>query len=133
MTESNYPPLSLYCQKDMMYEYLGTHRIGDHYVFRVFAPKADIVYLCGDFNFWQESLPMKRLEYSDVWEAYVDAHKIVDNTKYKYKLICDGCSFMETDPFANRCEPSPETASLICDLDSYKWRDKGWLFFIKSL
>ena len=36
------------------YEYLGAHKNKDgSYTFRVWAPNANAVWLCGDFNNWQ--------------------------------------------------------------------------------
>ena len=52
------------------YEYLGAHKENGHYVFRVWAPNADAVYLVGDFNFWTEDAPMYRVT-DGIWE-YID-------------------------------------------------------------
>ena len=43
------------------YEYLGVHREDSRYVFRVWAPNADAIFLVGDFNGWSEDMPMTRL------------------------------------------------------------------------
>ena len=46
------------------YEYLGAHseKVGDKAVtvFRVWAPNADKVSLCGDFSDWESGIPMER-------------------------------------------------------------------------
>ena len=42
------------------YEYLGAHTEDGGVRFRVWAPNADAVYLVGDFNGWDESVPMKK-------------------------------------------------------------------------
>ena len=39
--------------------YLGCHASGNGYVFRVWAPKAQQVWLVGDFNNWEKDLPMQ--------------------------------------------------------------------------
>ena len=42
------------------YEYLGAHREGDKFVFRVWAPNAKSVSVVGDFNQWErEANPME--------------------------------------------------------------------------
>ena len=41
------------------YEYLGAHKTDDGYVFRVWAPNADKVFLAGDFNDWGEDAPLE--------------------------------------------------------------------------
>lgn len=38
--------------------YLGCHKQGDSHVFRVWAPHAQQVWLVGDFNNWEKTLPM---------------------------------------------------------------------------
>ena len=43
------------------YTYLGAHRArGGGYVFRVWAPNADAVYLTGDFNGWGADMLMEK-------------------------------------------------------------------------
>ena len=49
------------------YKYLGAHRDKGGYVFRVWAPNADAVYLVGDFNNWSDDCPMT-LD-SGIWEC----------------------------------------------------------------
>ena len=52
------------------YDYLGANKLADdgRYIFRVWAPNAEAVYLVGDFNFWDESMPMVRISERGVWE-----------------------------------------------------------------
>lgn len=42
------------------YEYLGAHKEGRSYVFRVFAPRADRVFLIGDFCSWDDRYPDRK-------------------------------------------------------------------------
>ena len=70
---------------DTAYQYLGVHREGTSYIFRVYAPRADSVYLVGDFNGWSESCPMMRL-CDGIWERSVSTVDIEEGTLYKYKI-----------------------------------------------
>ena len=47
---------------------LGAHRMKAGYVFRVWAPNAQNVWLVGDFNQWDDSLPMTKRSESGIWE-----------------------------------------------------------------
>lgn len=44
-------------------DYLGCHADGNGYTFRVWAPHAQQVWLVGDFNNWDKSLPMSKDAY----------------------------------------------------------------------
>ncbi|MBQ9745586.1 MAG: hypothetical protein IJW21_02045, partial [Clostridia bacterium] len=65
----------LYCQgtNTYSYDYLGVHSVKENgvykYTFRVWAPKAGRVFLCGDFNGWGDSVPMEKDEDSGIWQT----------------------------------------------------------------
>ena len=68
-----------------VYEYLGAHREGDSYVFRVWAPNADAVYVIGEFNGWDMSLPMHRVTDGGIWQAESSAPQ--PGQMYKYRIV----------------------------------------------
>ncbi len=109
------------------YDFLGAHRIGEQVVFRVFAPHAESVSVCGDFTNWNpELLFMRRITDCGVWEITVRGDWIVDGQRYKY-VIHNGChELYRADPYAVQAE-SDGTASVIASLDGYEWRDGAWL------
>ncbi len=110
------------------YEYLGVHRMpeGGSFVFRVWAPNADAVFVVGDFNNWAETMPMSRISNGGVWE-YVDKEGIVKPySLYKFKIRAGWREFYKADPYGVYCEKPPETASVVYE-SNYKWRDAGWL------
>ena len=110
------------------YEYMGAHKEGGHFVFRVWAPNADAVYLVGDFNSWSEDMPMYRATDAGVWE-YVDEYdRVSAGNSYKYKIWRGGKAVYKTDPYGAFCEVTPATASVVYESD-YKWRDAGWREF----
>ena len=72
------------------HDYLGVHREGSKTVFRVWAPHADAVFVCGDFNAWSpDATPMRRLSPLGVWEASLPSKAVLDGQRYKYR-ICNG-------------------------------------------
>ena len=105
------------------YEFLGVHLFGDTAVFRVWAPNAAGVALCGDFNNWNGT-PMSKIT-SGIWETSVKGIKKFDN--YKFAVTDNsGNTVMKSDPFGKHFETSPGTASKVYPLDTHKWRDSAW-------
>lgn len=109
------------------YEYFGCHRTDDGYVFRVWAPRAQQIFVVGDFDRWGEEFPMSRITADGIWETVIPLDRVVLGDKYKYKIRRDGEDHFKADPFAICAECPPATASVVCDIDGYKWRDEGWL------
>lgn len=109
------------------YRFLGCHKIDDgKYAFRVWAPHAVAISVCGDFNNWDENEdPMKRLNKEGLWEAVIDGVKQFDC--YKYAITTTkGNVIMKSDPYAFHSETRPQTASKVYELGNYKWHDKKW-------
>ena len=112
------------------YEFLGCHpetRDGvDGFVFRVWAPNAQAVSVVGDFNYWNgEDLYMERISHG-VWEAWSPNAK--EGQAYKYLVHhWSGRRIHKMDPVGFRSCKAPDTSSVICRLDSYKWHDSLWM------
>ena len=109
------------------YEYMGAHRVGTHYVFRVWAPHATRVFLVGDFNAWGADTPMSRVTAGGIWEVFVDALRFDSGRCYKYKMICDEGEVYKSDPYGYRMQKPPETATVLYDLTEYVWQDAAWM------
>lgn len=110
------------------YEYLGAHRVKDDtFVFRTWAPNAKEIFVCGDFNSWDENAsPMKKINDSGLWECEIDSVNIFDN--YKFRIVSkSGETHYKCDPYAFHAETRPGTASKIFEIDNYKWNDNKWL------
>lgn len=109
---------------------LGCHRFRadgtDGYIFRVWAPNAAAVSVVGDFNFWNEDdLPMQPIGYG-VWEAFSVYAR--EGCLYKYCVTHhSGRRVHKSDPFAARCAPLPERASMVWSVDGYRWHDAAFL------
>ena len=115
------------------YEYLGMHIEGESIVFRVWAPNADCVSVCGDFNFWnRDADPMTRVTEGGVWELKIPASRIEMGQYYKYCIRNKEKELLKADPYGFSMQRPPETASLICDISGYTWRDEGWMSYRKA-
>ena len=115
------------------YEYLGVHREGDSFVFRTWAPNADFVSVCGDFNGWNpDADPMTRITEGGVWELFLPADRVAVGQCYKYCIRNHGRQFLKADPYGFSMQRPPETASLVSDISGYPWRDAGWLKYRKK-
>ncbi|MBQ4598619.1 MAG: 1,4-alpha-glucan branching protein GlgB [Clostridia bacterium] len=107
------------------YKYLGAHRDKSGYVFRVWAPNADAVYLVGDFNNWSDDCPMT-LD-SGIWECRLGGDRFSVGSKYKYKIVRGERELFKADPYGTYAELPPETASVYYDIDGYRWHDTKWM------
>lgn len=111
------------------YEYFGAHKSKGRgkrgYDFRVYAPRAVKVELCGDFSDWKP-LPMER-DSQGVHMAHVPSAK--PGMTYKYLIHRDdGRQVYKCDPYGLQMELPPRTASVIPeDLKSYKYHDQKWM------
>ncbi len=115
-----------------IYEKLGAHlteingETGVH--FAVWAPNAEKVSVIGDFNNWQESLnEMKKLNEGGVWTLFVP--NIGEGALYKYAIKPKGGKkyINKIDPYAFRAELRPKTASIVAEINRYKWNDTDWM------
>ena len=110
-------------------KYLGVHKEDGNYVFRVWAPNAEKVFVCGDFNGWDDSSPMKIITEGGIYE-YVDEKCLVKvGDKYKYKIIKRGRDYMKGDPYAVCAENEEQHASIVSTDNGYEWKDRGWMSY----
>ena len=108
------------------YNLLGCHPEEGGAWFRVWAPNAAAVSVCGDFNGWNTSAnQMRKIDNSSIWEVYIENTKQYDNYKY-FITTADDRTLYKADPYAIHSETRPGTASKIFK-SKYKWRDSKWL------
>ncbi len=111
---------------------LGCHRVSlegvDGIVFAVWAPNARRVSVVGNFNGWDgRRHPMRRRVEAGVWEIFIPGLNAGDLYKYEIKGPSGELLPLKADPYARRMEPSPATASVICNSKSFDWLDADWL------
>ncbi len=131
-TDANFIKSFLAGTSHTSYDYFGVQRNGDDFIFRVFAPKATQVMLVGDFNDWQDDISLNRVDESGVWEIAIPSDKISYNNRYKYRIYGCGQLYYKSDPYAVALSQSPDSSSVICDRQRYKWKDSGWLLYRKK-
>ena len=114
-----------------IYEKLGAHlREVDGIEgvnFAVWAPNAQGVSVIGDFNDWDNRRHAMRKQIpSGVWEIFIPGVGVDQN--YKFKVTdCHGQQIEKSDPYGFFAEIPPRTASVVKDLNSYKWGDNDWM------
>lgn len=94
--------------------------------FTVWAPQARSVQVIGDFNGWGEN-PVWLEKISDsIFSLFIEG--LSEWTLYRYRIECfDGVWQDKSDPFAFYSEIRPKTASIVVNLDDFKWTDKRWM------
>lgn len=114
-----------------IYKKLGAHPTEEGNVrgvrFAVWAPNAEQVSVVGDFNNWDfRENPMKRLESMGIYEVFIP--NIPVGAMYKYQIETkDGRMLYKSDPFGNMSELRPGNASVIADIEGFKWSDSTWI------
>jgi 1,4-alpha-glucan branching enzyme len=114
------------------YEKLGAHLTSMQGVagvaFTVWAPHAGRVAVIGDFNDWDGRRHGMRLRHEcGVWEIFLPG--VEAGRLYKFEIKSSNGTKLtdKSDPCAFQVEKAPASASIVCDLDRYNWRDAGWM------
>lgn len=113
------------------YKYLGAHinrgKSGkaEEVVFRTFAPSASRISVIGEFNGWTET-PMEKVHDGNFWELISKEAK--PGMMYKYRIYDRAGNCIDhCDPYGYGMELRPNTASIIRDMDAYKFHDGKWM------
>lgn len=83
-------------------------------LFAVWAPNAERVSVVGDFNGWDGRChPIRVHSGSGVWELFIPG--LEPGTLYKYEVRnrATGEILLKTDPYGQRFELRPRTASIV--------------------
>ncbi len=113
-----------------IYEKMGAHPMTvdgvEGVLFAVWAPNAERVSVCGNFNDWDgRRHPMRKIDYSGIFELFIPGKYVGEI--YKYEICAKtGDVFMKSDPYAFSGEVRPANASRIVNLN-YKWKDSKWM------
>ncbi|HEX4002183.1 MAG TPA: 1,4-alpha-glucan branching protein GlgB [Candidatus Acidoferrales bacterium] len=120
------------------YEKLGAHVRevagvkGVH--FAVWAPNAQRVSVVGDFNLWDgRANPMRNLGPTGIWEIFMPG--LDEGALYKFEILSSAGHHLglKSDPYGFSAEMRPNTASVVFDINRYKWEDASWLANRKAL
>src|SRR5690242_17015843 len=94
----------------------------------VWAPNAQRVSVVGDFNGWDGRVnPMRSRGGTGIWEIFMPG--LDEGAIYKYEILSRVADHLElkADPYGFGAEMRPNTASVVCDLDRYEWKDSEWV------
>ncbi len=118
--------LGFYTGKCMnAYEFLGCHLVEGGAIFRTFAPAARAISVIGEFNDWQE-MRMNKIHDGQFWECFIPDVK--EGMLYKYKVhTLKGNAVDHCDPYGYGMELRPNSASVVRNLHTYKFKDDAWL------
>jgi 1,4-alpha-glucan branching enzyme len=119
------------------YRFLGAH---EHEVdgvagilFAVWAPNAERVSVVGDFNTWDGRChPMRVRGGSGIWELFVPDLGPGHVYKYEIRNRHSGEILLKADPYGQRYELRPRTASIIAGHSRHTWGDSEWIEQRKS-
>jgi 1,4-alpha-glucan branching enzyme len=114
------------------YERLGAHLTKldgtPGVTFAVWAPNAGRVSVVGDFNRWDGRChPMRNHPGSGIWEIFIPGLDAGSLYKFEIRGRVAGDVMVKADPFAFALELAPRTASIVADLDAYRWGDHAWM------
>ena len=114
-----------------IYKKLGAHATEKNgkkgFYFAVWAPNAVSVSLVGNFNGWDENAnPMNRSKNIGIYDTFVEG--LGCDEMYKFVITTPaGDKLYKADPFANKAELRPGTASITTDITKIKWSDANWI------
>ena len=95
--------------------------------FAVWAPNALVVSVIGDFNEWDSHRHPMRLRTGGIWELFLPEAKPGLCYKYAVRSRVQGYFQQKADPYGFQMELPPKSASMVCDLSTYKWNDHAWM------
>jgi len=119
-----------------MYQRLGAHPdIVDGQAgvrFAVWAPNARELSILCDLTHWTHGRFWMNSADDGVWTVFMPGMKA--GMAYKYGLVNAHGQFTEkSDPYAFYWEMRPKSASIVYDLEQYKWNDSGWMDYRKKV
>jgi len=107
---------------------MGANLVGDGCTFRVWAPRATEVFICGDFAGWGPTEVGRLVQLSGGhWAGFVPG--VADGTEYKFWIRGQGSAGLKRDPFARELSTAPAFPHSNCvvrDPAAYPWHDAGF-------
>jgi 1,4-alpha-glucan branching enzyme len=115
-----------------IYRKLGAHRHCvdgiEGVLFATWAPNAERISVVGDFNGWDgRRHPMRVRGGSGVWELFIPELEAGAYYKFEIRNRQYGTILVKTDPYGQRFELRPNTASIVVGDDAYEWQDAEWV------
>ena len=104
---------------------MGGNLVDGGATFRVWAPRAREVFICGDFNGWVRDDSSRLTNHGGRWAGFVPNAK--EGQKYKFYVIGAGSSGFKRDPYARdltNAWPNPDC--ILRSAATFPWQDWGW-------
>lgn len=114
------------------HDYFGFHRIEGGWVYREWAPKADQLFLTGDFNGWKKAnRPMDLIDpWVGTWEIKISDQELKAGSLVK-TVVLNGNTITEHVPlFIRQARQDPATTSfagvVVDDRAAFPWTDQNF-------
>jgi 1,4-alpha-glucan branching enzyme len=105
---------------------MGANLVQGGATFRVWAPRAKMVHICGDFNNWTRddaSLLVKNGD--DRWTGFMPNAR--DGDKYKFYVTGEGTEGYKRDPYARELTVAwPNPDCILRSAGTFPWQDWSW-------
>jgi 1,4-alpha-glucan branching enzyme len=108
----------------------GANLVADGATFRVWAPRAQAVYLLGTFGnkvYDQQTDDRLLAEHAGYWTGFQEGAR--DGDPYRFWVVGQGSSGYKRDPYARELAPKsafPNCFSILRAADAYPWHDAGF-------
>ena len=105
---------------------MGANLVGGGAAFRLWAPRAREVYICGDFNHWTRDAASLLVQHADGrWAGFIPHAR--DGERYKFYVVGAGSEGFKRDPYARDLTNSwPDPDCILRSSDAFPWQDHGW-------
>lgn len=107
------------------YKYMGAHKKGNGVEFRVWAPHADDIDIFMSKDEFKKFYPMKKEDNRGIWSLYIEDLECIYS--YRYRIHYKGNIIEKSDPYAFYSEFRPANASVMYNLDYYKFTDDKYM------
>ena len=107
------------------YKFFGVHIVDGGVIFRTYAPAAKGAAVFGEFSDW-ETVSMTQDGKSGVYSVLIPTAKA--GQMYKYRIYREDGGYTDhCDPYGFGMELRPNWASIIVDMDKFRFSDDEWL------
>src|ERR671937_858362 len=105
---------------------MGGNLVAGGSTFRLWAPRAKQVFICGDFNNWSRNAASVLVKNPDNrWTGFVAGAK--EGDKYKFYAVGEGSEGFKRDPYARELTNTwPNPDCVLRSAGTFPWQDWTW-------
>ena len=107
------------------YRYMGCHKLGNGVEFYLWAPHADKVEVFMSKDDFKQYYPMEKIDDRGIWHLVLEDCKCIYS--YRYRIHNANKIIEKADPYAFYSERRPANASVMYDLNQYKFSDDEYM------